>query len=576
MNEKIKKTPQYVKAILFDTRSIQKYIFSGNLLRTNIGASYIVDRLFTDILVKNIVIHEFGSENVDCTSWRQDNTDKPGLMLQKTCYVAYIGGGNALLLFKNDVSDDTLKNIVTAFSKKVLVEYPGLKTGAAIGTYDIANDETELFTQLKEYQNTVFPQTNVPYTGLTLICEVNGEVANFYDATGNVVARDGKPRFFSQEVWAKTNAFQEINGARDTLKNNFFKELKAGPGVKFTHYTFPSEIENLGQVEGESNIAIVHIDGNQMGVRFSNCRSLLMRSTLSYQVNEKTVNAFRELIKSIVADIESGAYEKENSRMPYIKLKEKFLPIRPLIIGGDDVTFVCPARVAIHYATRFMKEMRKSKAKGEAGYMISVAAKDETGKEKIYDGSIQTCAGIAILPEAYPFFRGYELAEQLCDEAKKKSRKEPSSWLDFAILHGEQAPELEQIRDTEYSGALGNMHFGPYRVDDDTDDHALAKLLQCAAGFAYKGQRKIKDLRNALQLGKHEIKFFKQQWEHMQYTLPEIEGWQDTYAENFWYPWDAQSGEESRTPYVDAIELSEYIIPALIENAKEETGEEEA
>lgn len=34
---------QTVRALLFDTRSIQKYIFSGNRLKTNIGASYIVD-----------------------------------------------------------------------------------------------------------------------------------------------------------------------------------------------------------------------------------------------------------------------------------------------------------------------------------------------------------------------------------------------------------------------------------------------------------------------------------------------------------------------------------------------------
>ena len=32
------------KAILFDTRSIQNYIFAGNRLKTNIGASYIVAR----------------------------------------------------------------------------------------------------------------------------------------------------------------------------------------------------------------------------------------------------------------------------------------------------------------------------------------------------------------------------------------------------------------------------------------------------------------------------------------------------------------------------------------------------
>ena len=40
-----------LRALLFDTRSIQRYICSGDRLRTNIGASYIVDRLFDDILI---------------------------------------------------------------------------------------------------------------------------------------------------------------------------------------------------------------------------------------------------------------------------------------------------------------------------------------------------------------------------------------------------------------------------------------------------------------------------------------------------------------------------------------------
>ena len=40
-----------VKAILLDTQSIQKYIFSGTKLRTNVGASFIVDKVFDSILV---------------------------------------------------------------------------------------------------------------------------------------------------------------------------------------------------------------------------------------------------------------------------------------------------------------------------------------------------------------------------------------------------------------------------------------------------------------------------------------------------------------------------------------------
>ena len=50
-------------ALLFDTRSIQKYIFSGNLLSTNIGASFIVDKVFTEILIDDVLKKFFPKEN---------------------------------------------------------------------------------------------------------------------------------------------------------------------------------------------------------------------------------------------------------------------------------------------------------------------------------------------------------------------------------------------------------------------------------------------------------------------------------------------------------------------------------
>jgi len=50
------------KALLFDTRSIQRYIYLGNKLRTNIGASYIVDRVFFDVLIEGVLKEMFPEE----------------------------------------------------------------------------------------------------------------------------------------------------------------------------------------------------------------------------------------------------------------------------------------------------------------------------------------------------------------------------------------------------------------------------------------------------------------------------------------------------------------------------------
>ena len=44
-----------VNAILFDVQSIQKYIFANNKLKANVGASYIVDRLFKNVLCDEVI-----------------------------------------------------------------------------------------------------------------------------------------------------------------------------------------------------------------------------------------------------------------------------------------------------------------------------------------------------------------------------------------------------------------------------------------------------------------------------------------------------------------------------------------
>ena len=315
-----------VKAILFDTRSIQKYIFSGNKLRTNIGASYIVDQVFETTL-RQVIAKVI--PNLDWDSWKKGDGTEHIVPLKADCYVAYIGGGNALLLFKDDISVD-LKSIVTTFTKSLLTTYPGLKTGAAIGELDFTTQDTYdaslgvLFKKLKQYQSTVFPVVNIPYTGLTLPCEVNGEAANFYDATGYEIGVEaGDSRYYSQEVWAKTQASDKAN---KHLQELFKQELEGKQ--------FPKELNQLGQKDTEQDIAIVHIDGNQMGVRFSQTKKLAERSALSHQVKEKTIHAFRNLLRDVVKEYDSYA--------DYLDLHDGYLPIRPLILGGDDVTFVAP------------------------------------------------------------------------------------------------------------------------------------------------------------------------------------------------------------------------------------------
>ena len=109
-----------VKGLLFDTRSIQRYIYAGDKLKANIGASCLVQTVFDEVLVP--VLNEmFGEENVDADSWRS-KLDKEKLAKDSQCVVASNDGGNALILFSHDVSDEKLRAVTTVFSKKILTD----------------------------------------------------------------------------------------------------------------------------------------------------------------------------------------------------------------------------------------------------------------------------------------------------------------------------------------------------------------------------------------------------------------------------------------------------------------------
>lgn len=523
-----------VNAILFDVQSIQKYIFANNKLKANVGASYIVDRLFEDVLCKDVILKlESGA---DITSWktRRDSITS----LPTDVYVAYIGGGKALILIDNN-HVNMIEDIIKIFTKQVLVQYPGLKVGVTTGLVTLEKnqfsiDEHQLFKQLKNNQYTLNPILRPANTGLTIICDYSGDTADT-----EVNFKDGE-RLVATSFTSKFNAFEAANAR---LKKDLF-------GTEDIEWVFPSEFDELGQNKsteksktGINDIAIVHIDGNNMGARFISCDGLEERSTLSEKVATKTLESFKSLVQWII--------DKNEVFGKHLQLKDKMLPIRPIIVGGDDITFVCNARIAVQAAHFLMQELLG----------------DNHGM------SISSCAGIVVIPTSYPFFRGYEMAEQLCDSAKSKMRAyneknkiNESCWMDFAFLHGETAPTLEQFFANEYSSLTGNMHYGPYRVYEkgktcETEHEGLWQLLECTYQFKdghVMAQNKVKELRSVLQDNEHMWIVFLEQLQNTKQSMPEVSGW-DAFKEKLWVKVDGKM----RTPYIDAIELIDYILPGL-------------
>lgn len=556
-----------VGAILLDTRSIQKYVFASNKLKTNAGASYIVDDIFTHKM--RDVLNDMNLKQpakIDSSYGEIGGKSEPLKMLSDDsieCEIAYIGGGNMLILLRLkdehgkvdlSASQQKGKEIVGVWSKELLLKAPGLKTGAAIGVLDLDEDKFKdsldaLYKQLKENQNTILSQVDLPYTGLTLECDTSGKTADI----NMVDYYDGKKekRWISSEVAAKLNAFKYASDKLNKKYKDILSEKSEGVGGRAVQkYEFANEFDRLGYKEGESYISVIHIDGNNMGVKFGNCRSMDERKDLSAKVASIVEDGFRKVVSSIVREYDSYSSFLDMEKLFDGETHLNILPIRPIIIGGDDVTFVCPGRMGITYAKRFIEAVNGCELLDEEQH-------EYMSKKAVISRNMSCCGGIAIVPAKYPFFRAYKLAERLCSIAKAKSRKDDNSLIDFAILHGDMYSSIDDLRRDQYEGVEGSLHYGPYSIDKNlTDKSNLKDLLDLMRKLNKVPKNKVKKLREVLTQDQHSIIRYLELSDEVRSILKEESSSHAGTAEEFWWK---KKNEKLKTRYIDAIEIMDFM-----------------
>ncbi len=506
--------------VLLEAVSIQSYIFQSNTLKTNMGASHLIQHEIFDTHLKQAVSQVFG-KSYD-SSWEAWKSNPADIRISKEPFeIGYIGGGNALLLFQEE---DTAKQVIKAWSRLLLVKTPGIVTAAAIRQFktdDFKKSLDDLFKELKENKAKYIPQTVIPRHGITAECRQSGLSAEDWD-------KDEK-KFISSVTGAKLNAAKP---ARDYFQDAFKSQLQ-------DIYCFPNEFEKMGSLKGEdSHIAVVHIDGNRMAKRFQNANSLKAIRELSVSVNQATVKAFSELVSHVVdnyrtimendLDFKPSAYPKDEGKY--------CLPLTPIVLGGDDVTFVCDGKLGIYFAKQFIESFEK---------------KTVSDKKKL-----TACAGIAIIKNKYPFYRGYELSGELCTSAKFLNGKEENpekmiSALDFHVSMSGIFGSLDHIRQNHFQAPEGNLLNRPYKLipAHSGDEQSLDLMIELAGKLKHDFPRsKIKALQSVLSLSKPDHDKFVAETKFRDRSLPEMPG-KVNYHETVF---------NEKTIYYDMIEITEF------------------
>ncbi len=491
-------------AALFDITSIQKYVFASSKLKENLGSSFLVSDVYESIITSNNQL-----KNI------------PQKVGGK--YDGYIGGGNALFFFDTEAK---AIDFIREWTISLLVLVPGITVATAINKWnesDFTKSRGALFEKLRENKSRFISQNIIPRHGISAECASDGFSMDVWNAS--------EKEYVSAATNAKLEAYEK---ARDAIKNDY-------SGILKDKYCFTGELDKLGQSKGsENHIAIVHIDGNSMGDRFKQLTSLEATKQLSKDVENAVENSFKTLLEKIVLELDDPI-KKE-----YLSLKpdgdKSILPIRPIILGGDDITFVCEGRMGIYYAKIFMEAFKDQK--------------DSKGNNL----GLTSCAGIAVIKTKYPFYKGYQLAEELCTNAKSKRRENGNdgSWLDFHIAYGGFSGELKEIRDTHYKAQLRNLIYRPYKIADSSEYSFEDFVKRTKALKKEWPNNKIKELREVLTLGKDAVDTFYHEINSRGLHLQDIDS--KKFNKDFFV--------NDVTPYFDMIELLEYYPRYELEDVK--------
>jgi hypothetical protein len=278
---------------------------------------------------------------------------------------------------------------------------------------------------------------------------------------------------------------------------------------------------------------------------------ILSQRELSASVHKTAREALQETVKLL-----TGALRPENGRWSIggvlgINRSDKgrlILPFRPLIFGGDDLTFICDGRLGLQLTAFYLKHFSQ--------HMLT-------------DGKpVSARAGVAVVKTHFPVAHAYSLAEDLCRTAKKFIQEDGGgkfSALDWHFATSGQARELAEVRERDYKIKIRDYEskkveeldllMRPLRIDDGDwrSWPTFLRIVRCfREGKPWAGRRnKVKKLREALRKGPEATRMFVQAY------VPEglpvvVETLKDMPRQGF---------QMGRCAYFDAIEAMDFVVP---------------
>ena len=391
-------------------QGIQDFIFQTSKLKEIVGASEIVAEICTTAFGELI-----GRDIKD-----------PEMILKDAHWIVG-AAGNVKYIFEHK---DECEKVVLNFPKKVMTMAPGITISQAVVT--LQEDLSDYETQANKLEKLLINQRNKkvrpmtlglmaikrsPVTGLPAVWEQGGDLLD--EASLNKISKSNKVSRLSEKSFG-IGGLSEDQIAYD-----------------------------IDKMTGKNNwIAVIHADGNGIG-----------NIVRTIGKNGEDMKRFSAMLDDITKIAANKAYQAVRDRFD----EKGVIPLRPVVLSGDDMTLICRADLAIDYTQYFIETFE-----AESKRQFAQIKLQESHNQAIINQGLTACAGIAFVKSSYPFHYAIHLAEMLCGRAKEVAKEMDKTLAPSCLIfHKVQDSFVESykqivVRELVPSGTQLSFEAGPY------------------------------------------------------------------------------------------------------------------
>lgn len=405
---------------LFEAKSIQQYLFESGKLKDAIAASERLDRLI-DSTDNSLLYQVISNANINTDLLDCNKVEQPELVRFLRCK-----GGAFYAYCQHQAPLYALRSLWTLTIQQL---FPSLEF------IDALESDIDLPSVMKKGREKLSSDRNLP----NIKFPIAASICDNYHRTGRASVplsklairasmgheyiTDGKndKTLLDIDTEHHRQGYQVLSmRSSAALQDRFTPEDLA----KKIHY--PINIETEFELSADTisdpnkepikDIALIHIDGNGLGIILIALQEALKESSDS--TYRSAFRNFSEALNQATVDAARAATQILYDKAKYHSEGKTFIPMRPIILGGDDITLLCRADLALEYSQHFCKQFKVASEKYLSPLFKQYINKNKTNIKHYLTAS----GGILYHKSGHPFTQSHQLVESLAKAAKKLTK----------------------------------------------------------------------------------------------------------------------------------------------------------